>query len=155
MFFNNYETLRLLQQLRNYSFFQQWRNFSLNIYKTFFSTFTKLFVFQHLRNSSFFQHLRNSSFFQHLRNFSFFQHLRNSPFLQQLWNSPFRINPHCPKSNQNFRDITWSIVENIILHEIFHLVSRFPRATFHVNRGKLIFFGTVFTVRKAINISAI
>ena len=34
---------------------------------------------------------------------------------------------HCPNSYQNFRDITWNIEENEILHEIFHVVSRFPR----------------------------
>ena len=34
---------------------------------------------------------------------------------------------HCPKSNPNFRDITWNVVENMILHELFRLVSRFPR----------------------------
>ena len=33
----------------------------------------------------------------------------------------------CPKSNPNFRDITWNEVENGILHEIFRVVSRFPR----------------------------
>ena len=33
---------------------------------------------------------------------------------------------HCPKSNPNFRDIRWSVVENIILQEIFRIVSRFP-----------------------------
>ena len=30
------------------------------------------------------------------------------------------------KSNPNFRDIRWNVVENMILHEIFHVVSRFP-----------------------------
>ena len=30
------------------------------------------------------------------------------------------------KSNPNFRDITWNVEENIILHEIFRVVSRFP-----------------------------
>ena len=34
---------------------------------------------------------------------------------------------HCPKSNPKFRDITWNVVENRILHEIFRVVSRFPR----------------------------
>ena len=34
---------------------------------------------------------------------------------------------YCPKSNQNFRDITQNVEENEILHEIFRLVSRFPR----------------------------
>ena len=33
---------------------------------------------------------------------------------------------HCPKSNPNFRDITWNVEENEILHEIFRVVSRFP-----------------------------
>ena len=37
------------------------------------------------------------------------------------------INLHCPKGNQNFRDITWKLVENIILHELFRVVSGFPR----------------------------
>ena len=36
-------------------------------------------------------------------------------------------NPHCPKSSPNFRDISWNVVENMILHEIFRVVSRFPR----------------------------
>ena len=31
------------------------------------------------------------------------------------------------KSNQNFRDITWNVVENMILYEIFCVVFRFPR----------------------------
>ena len=35
-------------------------------------------------------------------------------------------NLHCPKSNPNFRDISWNVVENMILHEIFRVVSRFP-----------------------------
>ena len=30
------------------------------------------------------------------------------------------------KSNPNFRDITWNVEENMILHELFHVVSRFP-----------------------------
>ena len=34
---------------------------------------------------------------------------------------------HCPKSNPNFRDIAWNVEENQILHEIFRVVSRFPR----------------------------
>ena len=36
---------------------------------------------------------------------------------------------HCPKSNPNFRYmyITGKVVENMILHEIFRVVSRFPR----------------------------
>ena len=35
---------------------------------------------------------------------------------------------HCPKSNTNFRDITWNwnVEENEILHEIFRVISRFP-----------------------------
>ena len=33
---------------------------------------------------------------------------------------------HCSKSNPNFSDITWK-VENMILHEIFQVVSSFPR----------------------------
>ena len=35
-------------------------------------------------------------------------------------------NIHCPKSNPNFRDKTWNVVENMVLHEIFRVVSRFP-----------------------------
>ena len=31
------------------------------------------------------------------------------------------------KSNPHFRDITWYVEENLILHEIFRVVSRFPR----------------------------
>ena len=34
---------------------------------------------------------------------------------------------YCPKSNPNFRDISLNVVENMILHEIFHVVSNFPR----------------------------
>ena len=34
---------------------------------------------------------------------------------------------HCFKSNLNFSDITWNVEENQILHEIFHVLSRFPR----------------------------
>ena len=34
---------------------------------------------------------------------------------------------HCPKSKTNFRDITRNVEENEILHEIFRVVSRFPR----------------------------
>ena len=33
---------------------------------------------------------------------------------------------HCPKSNQNFRDITRNVEENEMLHELFRSVSRFP-----------------------------
>ena len=34
---------------------------------------------------------------------------------------------HCPKSNPNFRNITLNVVLNMILHELFRVVSRFPR----------------------------
>ena len=34
---------------------------------------------------------------------------------------------HCPKSNPNFHDITWNLAENMIPHELFRVVSRFPR----------------------------
>ena len=34
---------------------------------------------------------------------------------------------HCPKSNPKFRDITWNVEENEIQHEIFRVLSRFPR----------------------------
>ena len=34
---------------------------------------------------------------------------------------------HCPKSNPHFRHITWNVVENMTLHELFRVVSRFPR----------------------------
>ena len=40
--------------------------------------------------------------------------------------SDMLINTNCYKSNPNFHDITWNEVENIILHEIFRVVSRFP-----------------------------
>ena len=33
---------------------------------------------------------------------------------------------HCSKSNPNFRDITWNVEDNMILHEKFSVVSRFP-----------------------------
>ena len=33
----------------------------------------------------------------------------------------------CPESNSNVRDITFNLVEVLILHEIFRVVSRFPR----------------------------
>ena len=35
---------------------------------------------------------------------------------------------HCPKSNQNFRDITRNLKKYKILHEIFPVVSRFSRS---------------------------
>ena len=34
---------------------------------------------------------------------------------------------HCPKRNPNFRDKTWNVEENEILHEIFRWVSQLPR----------------------------
>ena len=34
---------------------------------------------------------------------------------------------HCQKNIPHFRDITGNVVENMILHEIFRVVSRFPR----------------------------
>ena len=37
------------------------------------------------------------------------------------------IKLHSSKSNPNFRDITRNVEENEILHEIFRVVSRFPR----------------------------
>ena len=46
---------------------------------------------------------------------------------------------HCPKSNPNFRDITGSEVENMVLYELFRLVSRFPL-------GQCARFGLVVTV---------
>ena len=53
---------------------------------------------------------------------------------------PRTLVQNCP----NFRDITWNVEENEILHEIFCVV--FP-ATFHVYvyRGKSITFGTVYS----------
>ena len=52
---------------------------------------------------------------------------------------------HCPKSNPNFRDISLNVVENMILHEIFRVVScTFSPLHFMLNRGKSIFFGTVY-----------
>ena len=45
---------------------------------------------------------------------------------------------HCLKSNPNFRNITWNVVENMILHEIFRLASRLP-ATFHFISRKIDF----------------
>ena len=35
--------------------------------------------------------------------------------------------PHWPKSNPNFRDKTLNVVEIMILHDIFRVVSGFPR----------------------------
>ena len=32
---------------------------------------------------------------------------------------------HCPKSNPNFRDITWNVKENEVRHEIFRVLSCF------------------------------
>ena len=32
-----------------------------------------------------------------------------------------------PKSNPNFCDITWNVIEKMILHELFRVVSGFPR----------------------------
>ena len=37
------------------------------------------------------------------------------------------ITVHCQKSNPNFRDITLNVEKNLILHELFHVVSGFPR----------------------------
>ena len=58
-----------------------------------------------------------------------------------------RKTPHLTvrKVIQNFRDITWNLVENMmILHELFRVVSRFPHyISYYVNRGKSISFGTV------------
>ena len=45
---------------------------------------------------------------------------------------------HGPKSNPTFRVITRNVVENMILHEIFRVVSFFP-ATFHVISRKISF----------------
>ena len=45
---------------------------------------------------------------------------------------------HCPKSNSNFRDITWNVMEDLILQEIFRVLSRFP-VTFHVTSRKIDF----------------
>ena len=51
---------------------------------------------------------------------------------------------HCPKSNQNFRDITRNVVENMILHEIFSVCSiTFSLLHFMLYPGKSISFGTV------------
>ena len=56
--------------------------------------------------------------------------------LQNIQDHPGRSFPglpygklHCPKSNPNFRDITWNEEENEMLHEIFSVVhvSHFPR----------------------------
>ena len=33
---------------------------------------------------------------------------------------------HCKKNNPNVREINWNVEENLILHEIFRVVSRFP-----------------------------
>ena len=41
------------------------------------------------------------------------------------------------KNNPNVRDITRNVEENQILHEIFRIVSRFPRATFRVISRKI------------------
>ena len=53
---------------------------------------------------------------------------------------------HCPKSNPNFRDITWNVEENEILQyctwSIPHSNS-FSPLHFILYRGKLISFGTV------------
>ena len=46
---------------------------------------------------------------------------------------------HCPKKNPNFRDITWNKMENIILDEIFRVVSRFPRYACHGISRKIDF----------------
>ena len=39
----------------------------------------------------------------------------------------FLFGVHCLKSNPNFHYITWNVEENLILHVIFRVVSRFPR----------------------------
>ena len=62
----------------------------------------------------------------------------------------------CWKSNPNFRDITWNVEENLLLQELFHVVSRFPRyISYYIYHGKSIIFGTVipcslFTVGRLI-----
>ena len=58
--------------------------------------------------------------------FSYSIHHQNDIFKQKLSQQPQNTSTvHCPKSNPNFRDITWNVVENMILHEIFRIVSRF------------------------------
>ena len=48
---------------------------------------------------------------------------------------------HCPKSNPNFRNITWNVEENMILHEIFRVVLYHVfLATFHVLLRKIDYF---------------
>ena len=41
-------------------------------------------------------------------------------------------NTHCSKSNPNLCDITLNLVKNMILHEIFRVVSRVPYISCYV-----------------------
>ena len=51
------------------------------------------------------------------------------------------------KSNPNFRDITWNVEENMILHELFHVVSRFPRyISCYITESRLPVGQCTFTV---------
>ena len=62
---------------------------------------------------------------------------------------------NCPKSNQNFCDITGYVVKNIMGHEIFRVVSRFPRATFHVISLKIDFFWDSVWCHDVVMLSAV
>ena len=61
-----------------------------------------------------------SSFLAHRK-----MHLREKGLTEQEAKSRYAI--HCPKSSPNFRIKTQNVEENNILHEIFRMVSHFPR----------------------------
>ena len=51
--------------------------------------------------------------------------------------------PHCPKSNPNFRDITWNVVETMILHDLW-------KTWYYMNCGK---HDTTWTILRSITFS--
>ena len=53
--------------------------------------------------------------------------LKNGIFSIRHWISARLYSVRCPKSNPNVRVITWNVVKNMILHELFCVVSRLPR----------------------------
>ena len=58
---------------------------------------------------------------------------------------------HCPKSNQNFRDITRNVEENEMLHEIVRILSSFPRYILcYISENRLRFGQCMYTVPKII-----
>ena len=75
--------------------------------------------------------------------FRFFEFLRLT-----FWEKKIQLIPHCPKSYPNSHGITWNVVDNMIQHEIFRDLSRFPcyiswyiaEIWFLLGQGKCIHF---------------